>query len=94
MEPSIEARFYGRRAARRGVLVKLRARGRALSRVTVELRRGGRVLSRSRALAVRSRSRDVMLRRRGGARFPTGSYTLVIRSNGKLLLRRGVRLGR
>jgi len=84
----------GARSAKRGGgVVRLRALRERLSGVTVELRRGSRVVARTGAVRVGSRSRAVVLRRRRGARFVDGSYSLVVRARGKVLLRRGVRLG-
>jgi putative CocE/NonD family hydrolase len=88
---AVSARLYGRRH-RGSVLVRVRALGKRLSGVTVELRRGPKPVVRSGPLTLSTRSRDVVLRRAGGRALPAGSYTLVVRSAKKVLLRRAVRL--
>jgi hypothetical protein len=90
---ALRVRFYGRRHARRGVLLRIEATGEPVRGVTLELRRGGSLLARSRALRVAEGSREVVLRRRRRARFPLGRYTLVVRRDGKVIARRAVRLG-
>ena len=90
--PKFEARFYGRRKARRGVVVGLRARDGRRRRVVVELRRGGRTIARTQPAAVGTRTRTVVLRRTAGRKFTSGPHSLVIKSGRELLLRRAVRL--
>jgi uncharacterized protein len=92
--PKVQARFYGRRPARRGVVVRLRARDKRVSRVVVELRRKGRTVARTAPATVGTRTREVVLRRAGGRPFATGAYSLVVKSGRTVLLRRAVRLGR
>ncbi len=90
---ALAVRFYGRRRTRKGVLVKLRATGASVSGVTVELRRGDVVFARLARQRATSRSRDLVLRRRGGRPFPVGPYTLVVRRGSTAVLKRAVRLG-
>jgi hypothetical protein len=87
----LEVRWYGRRHRHHGALVALRAGDGALDRVTVELRRAGRLVARSRATTVGARRREIVLRRPGGRRFASGSYTLVVLRAGTVLARRTVR---
>jgi hypothetical protein len=91
---ALRVRFYGRRHAVDGVLLKLAATGAAVSGVTVELQRGGKVVARSARVHVGHSTLRVVLRRRARRRFPLGPYTLVVRRAGKVIARRAVRLGR
>jgi hypothetical protein len=92
-DPGLTVRFFGRRRARRGVVVKLQAGDEAIPGVTVELRRGKTLVARSRAVQVTSTPRELVLRRRRGRRFRDGRYTLVVRRGGEVIVRRVVRLG-
>ena len=87
-------RFYGRRHLNRGVLVTLAAPDAALSDVSIELRRGKTLYARERLAKVDGKVRQVVLRRRGGKKFPAGSYRLVVRGQGKVLLSRTVHVGK
>ena len=89
------ARFLGRRHAYRGgVVVRLeRVRGR-FGPVVVELRRRGRVWAHSARVSVAHHRRTVVLRRSNGKRFPSGHYTLIVRSGRTVVVERTVRLGR
>jgi hypothetical protein len=74
------------------VLVKVIAPDGALRRVTLELRRGKRLRVRATLARADGTPRRLVLRRRGGRKFPAGRYRLVVRQGGTVLLRRNVRL--
>lgn len=83
--------FLGRRAAWHGaVLVWLRAYGGRYRNVTVRLRSGKTIVAQWRGSAVGKRTRTAVLRRR--RRLAAGRYTLEVRTGGKLVVRRVVRL--
>jgi poly(A) polymerase Pap1 len=62
--------------------------------VSIELRRGKTLYARERLAKVDRKVRQVVLRRRGGKKFPAGSYRLVVRGQGKVLLSRTVHVGK
>lgn len=86
-----EPRLVVRVKRKRGhVAVSLATTGSALTGVTVELRRAGKLVARSKPVKVTRTTRRVAFRRR----FAAGDYKLVVRQNGRVLLRRPVRVGR
>lgn len=89
----LAVRFYGRRHLQRGVLVTVAAVDGVVRDTTVELRRGKTLYARATLAKADAKVRSVVLRRGGGKRFPTGSYSLVVRRRGKALLRRTVHVG-
>jgi hypothetical protein len=86
------ARFYGRRHARHGVLVRLNTTAGTRSHLSVELRRAGRVLAKTAVAHVGTASREVVLRPHGRHLGP-GRYALVILERGSVIIRRSVTLG-
>jgi hypothetical protein len=89
---AVEVRWYGRRrSAHDGLVVAVRASDGTLDGVVVELRRGGRLIARSRPATIAVRRREIVLRRAGGRRFPTGAYSLLVKRGGAVLARRAVR---
>jgi hypothetical protein len=89
----LAARFYGRPRSDGGVLVTVAAIDAAVAGVTVELRRGKTVYAHSARVRADREVRRVLLRRSAGKRFPRGSYSLVLRRDGKVLGRRTVGVG-
>ncbi|MCW2968073.1 MAG: hypothetical protein JWM71_1845, partial [Solirubrobacteraceae bacterium] len=90
---TLTIRWYGRRHKPGGIVLELSSSGGSVKGVSVELRRAGRLMARSRGLVVGTSRRRVVLRRPGGARFPAGPYTIVLRRAGKVIARRDVRAG-
>ena len=88
---AVTARVLGRSHDREALLVELRAAARTLTDVEVELLRRGRLLARVRAGRVGTRFVRVVLRARH--RLPGGLFTLVVRRDGRVLVRRTVHLG-
>ena len=85
-------RFFGRRHAPRGVLVRLSTTNGTLSGLVVELRRGGHVVAKSAVSRVGVTPRDVVLRLRG-AHLAAGRYELVVSERGQTLTHRTVTVG-
>lgn len=91
---SLIVRYYGRRRAAGGVLVVLEARGERVSGVVVELRHGTRLVARNRVANVGEAPVRVVLRQHGHhGHVAAGSYELLVRQAGAVLVRRLVRLG-
>ena len=90
---TLTVRYFGRRHALHGVLTVLTASGGTIPDVTVEMRRGGHLVARARAGKVGAARRRAVLRRAHRRRFRHGHYTLVVRSAGRTLVRRTVRVG-
>ena len=89
---AVVARFYGRRHAAHGVVVRLSTAGAPRSHVLVELLRAGSVVARSHVAVVDGRESPVVLRPARG-RLADGRYTLRVRAGGRTLVDRRVRLG-
>ncbi|MEA2481116.1 MAG: hypothetical protein QOJ07_3038 [Thermoleophilaceae bacterium] len=87
---ALRVRWYGRRRHATDVLLVLTSTGGRIDGVTIELIRAGRTVARSRHASVGDARRRVVLRRKGGRRFPAGPYTVVVRSAGKVIAQRTV----
>jgi phospholipase C len=85
-------RFYGRRHAAHGVVVRLNTRTGTLKGLTVDLLHGKRVVAEGHVGHVGTTRHRVVLRALHGAHLDSGRYTLLVRHGRTVLVRRRVRL--